>query len=1114
MNAAQLVDDPFWYKDAIIYELHVKAFFDSNNDGVGDFPGLIQKLDYLQDLGVTCLWLLPFYPSPLRDDGYDIADYYNVHPKYGTLDDFQRFVEESHRRGLRVITELVVNHTSDQHPWFQAARNAPPGSPEREFYVWNETDQKYQDARIIFLDSEASNWTWDEKARAFYWHRFFYHQPDLNYDNPAVIEAVLDVMRFWLDMGVDGMRLDAIPYLVEREGTNCENLPETHAVLKQFRKALDEGYQNRIFLAEANQWPADVLPYFGNGDECHMAYHFPLMPRLFMALRQEDRHPIIEIMRQTPDIPEECQWAIFLRNHDELTLEMVTDQERDYMYNEYAADPQARLNLGIRRRLAPLLENNRLRVELLTSLLFSLPGTPFLYYGDELGMGDNIFLGDRDGVRTPMQWTSDRNAGFSRADFARLYLPAILDSVYNYQVVNVEMQQRDPSSLLNWMKRIIALRKHHKVFGRGSIQFLLPENRKVLAYLRRYEDEIVLCLCNLSRYVQPVELDLSEFEGLTPVEMFGQVHFPRIGGLPYFLTLGPNSFYWFSLEKRPESMLSLSVREPLEEIDQLPEVELSNLNMLMEGKTRAVLERHVLPYFLKRQRWFAGKNRSLETISIRHWAQVMESPNPAYLMIIETYYSTGPTVQYFVPISVAATEQEAAHLHNQPSTLMAHLKMPDHEAILFDGLTDPRVCQALLESIAEGRTYSTNAGKVTTAKHDAFNEIFADSQAEDFEITHPDQKQGNTSIFYNRKYVMKAFRQLFPGVNPDLEIGRFLTEQAKFSHAPNLIGSVEFTPARGEGYTLAILQERVPNQGSAWDLAVGETGRYLERVGSLSEDLPRLPERPPSIFRLATERPPEEVANLIGTPLYSAEVLGQRTAEMHLALAQPAEHETLGREPWTKADWQRIADRLTHLTKRTMDRLEAHLKQLPQSFLSLAERCLHETPRMVEDLANHNNHSASGCKTRIHGNFHLGEILWSENDFVILDFEGERTRSITERRSRESPLRDVGDMLRSMDNAAFAGLFHFTRDREEDFAVYEPWTEHWRRWVSSCFLRTYLERVQGSELLPDNRDDTATLIRCFVLERALIEVETELPHRPQWARIPLMGILELIDNRF
>jgi maltose alpha-D-glucosyltransferase/alpha-amylase len=503
--------DPQWYKDAIIYELHVKAFFDSNEDGIGDFAGLIQKLDYLQQLGITCLWLLPFYPSPLRDDGYDISDYHGVHPGYGDIDQFRQFVQEAHHRGIRVITELVINHTSDQHPWFQAARSAPPDSPKRDYYVWSDSPAKYKGVRIIFTDSEPSNWTWDPVAKAYFWHRFFHHQPDLNFDNPHVLRAVFKIMRYWLDMGVDGMRLDAIPYLVEREGTNCENLPESHAILKQFRKEMDENYPDRMFLAEANQWPADVLPYFGDGDECHMNFHFPLMPRMYMAIRQEDRHPIVEIMRQTPDIPADCQWALFLRNHDELTLEMVTDEERDYMYKEYAADPRMRINVGIRRRLAPLIGNSRRRIELLNMLLFSLPGTPVLYYGDEIGMGDNIYLGDRNGVRTPMQWTGDRNAGFSRADFAKLYAPPIMDSIYGYQAINVEAQERDSSSLLQWMRRLIALRKGYKAFGRGTLTFFHPANRKVLAYYRQYQDELILVVANLSRFVQPVELDLAEF---------------------------------------------------------------------------------------------------------------------------------------------------------------------------------------------------------------------------------------------------------------------------------------------------------------------------------------------------------------------------------------------------------------------------------------------------------------------------------------------------------------------------------------------------------------------------------------------------------------------------
>ena len=467
-------EDVLWCKDAIIYELHVRAFYDSNNDGVGDFPGLVQKLDYIQDLGVTCLWLLPFYPSPLRDDGYDIADYTSIHPSYGTMEDFQELLRAAHDRGLKVITELVVNHTSDQHPWFQAARSAPPGSPERDFYVWSDTDQKYHGARIIFTDTEASNWTWDPVAKAYYWHRFFSHQPDLNYDNPAVIERILEVLRFWMDLGVDGVRLDAIPYLIERDGTTCENLPETHAVIKRIRKELDDRYGNRMILAEANQWPVDVLPYFGDSDECHMAIHFPLMPRIFMSLRLEDRHPITEIMAQTPQIPDACQWALFLRNHDELTLEMVTDEERDYMYLAYSADPRTRINVGIRQRLAPLMDNNRRRVELLNSLLLSLPGTPIIYYGDEIGMGDNVYLGDRNGVRTPMQWSADRNAGFSRVTPAKLYSPLILDPVYGYDAINVEAQQSDPSSLLNWTRNLIGVRKLFRVFGRGRVEFLHP----------------------------------------------------------------------------------------------------------------------------------------------------------------------------------------------------------------------------------------------------------------------------------------------------------------------------------------------------------------------------------------------------------------------------------------------------------------------------------------------------------------------------------------------------------------------------------------------------------------------------------------------------------------
>jgi maltose alpha-D-glucosyltransferase/alpha-amylase len=544
----ELRDDPLWFKDAVFYEIYVRGFFDSNSDGIGDFRGLIEKLDYLSWLGIDCIWLLPMYASPLRDGGYDIADYYEMLPEYGTIEDFREFLEQAHRRGIRVIADLVVNHTSDSHPWFQEAVSSPD-SPKRDWYVWSDDPNKYADARIIFTDTEKSNWTWHEGAQQFYWHRFFSHQPDLNYDNPEVQQAMLDVCDFWLELGIDGFRADAVPYLYEREGTNCENLPETHAFLKKLRAHVSHNYPNALLLAEANQWPEDVVAYFGDGDEFQMGYHFPIMPRLFMALRQEDRRPIVEILERTPDIPGNCQWGMFLRNHDELTLEMVTDEERDYLYNEYAKDRRMRLNVGIRRRLAPLLDNSRRRIELLHALLFSLPGSPFLYYGDEIGMGDNIYLGDRDGVRTPMQWSSDRNAGFSKADFEKLYFPVISNPVYGFQVVNVEAQARYDTSLLHWMRQMIQMRKRHHVFGRGAMRFVKPENRKVFAFTREHEGETVLCVFNLSQHAQFAELDLRYFDGRTPVEMLGDTEFPRIGELPYLLTLSPWGFYWFLLRE-------------------------------------------------------------------------------------------------------------------------------------------------------------------------------------------------------------------------------------------------------------------------------------------------------------------------------------------------------------------------------------------------------------------------------------------------------------------------------------------------------------------------------------------------------------------------------------
>jgi maltose alpha-D-glucosyltransferase/alpha-amylase len=538
--------DPLWFKHAVFYEIHVRGFFDGNGDGMGDLRGLTEKLDYLEWLGIDCIWLLPMYASPLRDGGYDIADFYEIHPDYGSVEDFRAFVEAAHQRQIRVIADLVMNHTSSDHPWFQEARSSPD-SPKRDWYVWSDTDEHYPDARVIFVDTEPSNWTWDPIAGQYYWHRFFSHQPDLNYENPEVQDEMLRVLRFWLDLGIDGFRLDAVPYLYEREGTNCENLEETHDYLRRIRAEVEAAYPDRVLLAEANQWPEDVVEYFGRGDECHMAFQFPIMPRMFMSLRREDATPMYEILERTPTVPDNCQWGLFLRNHDELTLEMVTDDERDYMYAEYAKDPRMKLNLGIRRRLAPLLDNGRDEIELMHAILFSLPGSPVLYYGDEIGMGDNVFLGDRDGVRTPMHWTGDRNGGFSSADFAQLYLPPLMDPVYGYSAVNVEAQLRTPTSLLRWMHRFVELRKQHPVFGLGTYEPLQPSNPRIFAHVRRWEEDIVLCVHNLARSAQAAELDLAQFAGLVPEEMVGQTLFPPIGELPYLLTFGPRGFYWFRL---------------------------------------------------------------------------------------------------------------------------------------------------------------------------------------------------------------------------------------------------------------------------------------------------------------------------------------------------------------------------------------------------------------------------------------------------------------------------------------------------------------------------------------------------------------------------------------
>lgn len=1090
-----LESDPLWYKDAIIYEVHIRSFYDSNGDGIGDLQGLIQKLDYLQDLGINCIWLLPFYPSPLKDDGYDISNYRDVHPAYGTLKDFRELVREAHQRSIRIITELVINHTSDQHAWFQAARKAPAGSAKRNYYVWSKTSEKYKDARIIFKDTEKSNWTWDPDAKSYYWHRFFSHQPDLNFDNPHVRRAILRVMRFWLDMGVDGMRLDAVPYLIERDGTNCENLPETHAILKEMRKELDKHYKDRMFLAEANQWPVDVRPYFGDGDECHMAFHFPLMPRIFMALRQEDRHPITDILRQTPEIPATCQWAIFLRNHDELTLEMVTNAERDYMYNEYATEPLMRLNLGIRRRLAPLLNNSRRRLELLISLLFSFPGTPVLYYGDEIAMGDNFYLGDRNGVRTPMQWSSDRNAGFSKADFAKLYAPPIMDSVYGYQALNVEAQQRDPSSFLNWTKRMIALSKRFKTFGRGKMEFLSLANRKILAYVRRYGDETFLAVANLSRFVQPAELNLSEFKGCTPVEMLGSVEFPKIGELPYFLTLGPHSFYWFQLQHVTTALSAESVVvAPRMEAEGLPEMVLAKASDLPSAASQKFLEEEVLPSYIPTQRWFGAKADKVEKVRIVDWILVTENP-VGYLCVIEVNLGSGRTERFVLTLSLGAGHIVEDMKRQYPEAVLCSVRLPQGVQILFDGMRDETFNRALL-ALSDRAKIVKGKGRIEAIQAPDYG-MLREAAGTDPVVARTSGEQSNSSVRYGKELILKVYRHLEPGPNADYEMSRALSEKLSFGRVPKTLGALEYQRAGTPPATLAMIQQQVKNQGDGWSHTLDEMARYFDRVSG----------KPVTASDHASAALAKE---LMGSYLYSAGVLGRRTAEMHRALAESSTDPAFSPEPLTPEHVSQQRVNLREYAKSVFDVLDRKAAQLPETLLPSIQKILSLKPTLFSETEGRFLETVQAGRTRIHGDYHLGQVLWADNDFYIIDFEGEPARTLAERRAKQSPLKDVAGMLRSFHYAAYAGLYKAAADRPADVQRLEPAAQFWNSWTVTTFLKEY-RQVAGDSFLPKKDVDFKALLDLFLLDKMLYEILYELNNRPAWVGIPIKGLLAALD---
>ena len=1093
--------DPLWYKDAVIYELHVRAFYDTNNDGIGDFPGLLQKLDYLQDLGVTCLWLLPFFPSPLKDDGYDISDYVNIHPMYGAMEDFLAFLAAAHERGLQVMIELVMNHTSDQHPWFQRARQAPAGSPERDYYIWSDTDQKYRDARIIFTDTEKSNWTWDPVAQAYFWHRFFSHQPDLNFDNPKVVEEMVHVMHYWLDLGVDALRLDAIPYLVEREGTNCENLPETHLLIKDLRREMDAHYAGRVILAEANQWPTDVRPYFGEGDECHMAFHFPLMPRIYMALRQEDRLPITDIMAQTPEIPPTCQWALFLRNHDELTLEMVTNDERDYMYLAYSADTRMRLNLGIRRRLATLMDNNRRRIELLNSLLFSFPGTPILYYGDEIGMGDNIYLGDRNGVRTPMQWSGDRNAGFSRATPAKLYSPVIMDPITGYEAVNVEAQQGDPSSLLTWMRNMIALRKLFRVFGRGSLEFLQPANRKVLAYLRKDGDQQVLCVANLSRFAQPVDLELPGLEGVTPIEMLGYVDFPPIGKQPYRLTLSPYGFLWLELHAQPEPL-------GIPEGESLSPIVADAWESVLEGSGRTRLE-SVLPQYLPKQRWFGGKARLIKSARIADWAPLADSG--AVLVLVEAQYERGDADTYFVPLSRTFGRNADEVREKAPNAIVAPVISRGGPGYLHDAVTDDRACAAFLSLIEQGREAAARNGVIRGLPGTELARLRGPAEVS-LAPRRGSAEQSNTSLLFGDRFILKLFRRLQPGPNPDCEIGKHLTEQAGFLGVPPFAGEIQYLPVDGEAYTMAMLQGLVANQGDGWTLMLEELARYYENCATTA-----FPEGGSALagdlLDLAEQAPSQLARDHVGIALDSAARLGQRTAELHLALAAPTADPAFAPLSLSAGDVAKMLPDLRQEAVHVFDLLKGRLAGLPDELIDIASLALSRRRRIFDSFRLPSGDGTFGQRMRIHGDYHLGQVLQVKTDYVIVDFEGEPARPLAERRAKLSPLRDVAGMLRSLNYAAYAGLIAHSARRPEDWESLEPWARLWERSMGAEFLRAYRQTAPGAAFLPETGKNLRTLLSIFLLNKALYELAYELNNRPAWVRIPLTGILSLSLER-
>jgi maltose alpha-D-glucosyltransferase/alpha-amylase len=1087
-----------WFKDAIIYELSVRAFFDSNGDGIGDFQGLIQRLDYLEDLGINTIWLLPFFPSPLRDDGFDVTEHLDVHPDYGTLADFKLFLKEAHRRNIRVIIELILNHTSDQHIWFQKSRKARAGSRYEHYYVWNKTPDRYKGARIMFPDSETSNWTWDQEAKAYYWHRFYRHQPELNYENPEVHLEMIKVADFWMKIGVDGFRLPSVPFLYEEEGTNCENLPQTHAFLRKLRAHIDKNYQNRVLIAEANLWPEDAASYFGDGQECHMNFHYPLMPRLFLGLRTEDSYPIIDIIEQTPPTPPNSQWALFLRNHDEIALEMVTEEEKDYLFKAYAIDPNMKHNLGIRRRLAPLLNNDRRKIELLHMLLFSLPGTPVMYYGDEIGMGDNIYLGDRHGVRTPMQWNMNQNAGFSSANPQRLYLPIITDPVYRYESVNVESHEENPSSLLWWIKNTLSMRKRLGVFGRGDLKFIESSNSKVLSFVRIYEQQKVIVVANLSQFSQATQLNLSDFSDSDITEVFSQNRFQSVETGEYYITIGPYGYYWFQVDASEKKEAAggelqlFATKVSWEKIDK-------NYNELR------VLERKILQPFLKKCRWFGGKAKIINKIGFHKIIPIKVEGTTHYLTIIEVSYVQRLPELYFLPLTFISSDTVFERAEYTSQSVVCRAEIQDKAGFIIDSCYDRAFRDYIFGNIARGQRVKEEDG---TLEFNASVYVKLNAEKVDSKILKADSS--NTAILYNDQYFFKFYRKLESEINPDLEIVRFLSEATSFRHAPRYAGSVEFRTDQGGIYVLGLLQEKVENQGDSWAMTIDSVGRFYERVLTRvrSEKVPKLVNKPGQVF----EDAPEIIQELIGRGFYERVVrLGQRTAEMHLALASDANNPAFAPEFFTSNYQRSLYSSLRKLVRDRFKLLEQAKPKLHVAARAMAENLLGMEDQILECFAEIYQVRIEAIKTRIHGDYHLGQVLFTGKDFIIIDFEGEPGFSFSERRLKKNPFKDVAGMMRSFHYAAFGKMLLNENYRERDLEVLEQWAGQWQHYVSRFYLGAYMERMgMGSRLSYEND----ILIRTYLLEKAIYELGYELNGRPDWVIIPLRGIDYLMERYF